>query len=64
VRSDNAAEPESARGMAMEGLEARMDVQSYAAPVAFIQENINDHKEVEMRTDFPETWLWQMEEIE
>lgn len=48
----------------MDGMEFAMKMDSPAAPVAFIQENVNGQKEVEMRTDFPETWLWQMEEIE
>lgn len=37
-------------------------------PVAFMAESDDndniEEKGVEMRTDFPETWLWQMEEIE
>jgi hypothetical protein len=60
VRSGTIDDAESARFIPMA---AAMDADSMVAPVALFKEPDAVNK-VEMRTDFPETWLWQMEEIE
>lgn len=57
------ADPESAKSIPMVVMDHDMGPRTFDAPVAFSQDN-NAQVEVEMRTDFPETWLWQMEEIE